>query len=77
MSDRLRAIVHLDLDGNRLQEPRLMAFVHVDGTDGGLVHYLDEVEPDHVCIGMPVEAVFKKKADRKGSILDIAYFRPV
>jgi uncharacterized OB-fold protein len=30
-----------------------------------------------VCIGMPVEAVFKDQAERKGSILDIAYFRPV
>ena len=70
-------VVHLDLDGNRLPEPRVMAFVHIDGTDGGIVHFLGEVEPDQVCIGMPVEAVFKKKAERKGSILDIAYFRPV
>ncbi len=70
-------VVHLDLDGNRLPEPRVMAFVHIDGSDGGLVHFLGEVEPDQVCIGMCVEAVFKEKADRKGSILDIAYFKPV
>ena len=70
-------VVHVDLDGNRLPEPRIMAFVHLDGTDGGLVHYLGEVEPDRVCIGMCVEAVFKDQADRKGSILDIAYFKPV
>ncbi|MDY7076929.1 MAG: Zn-ribbon domain-containing OB-fold protein [Chloroflexota bacterium] len=69
--------VHLDLDGNRLPEPRIMAFVRLDGTDGGLVHYLDGVEPNQVCIGMPVEAVFKKKADRQGSILDIEYFKPL
>jgi len=69
-------VVHLDLDGNRLPEPRTLAFVHLDGADGGLVHYLDEVAPEQVCIGMPVEAVFKEKAERKGSILDIEYFRP-
>ena len=69
--------VHLDLDGNRLAEPRILAFVNLDSSDGGLVHFLGEVEPDQVCIGMPVEAVFKKKADRKGSILDIAYFKPM
>jgi len=54
-----------------------MAFVRLDSTDGGLVHFLGQVEPDQVCIGMRVEAVFKDKADRQGSILDIAYFRPV
>jgi uncharacterized OB-fold protein len=70
-------VVHLDLDGNPLAEPRIMAFVHIDGTDGGLVHFLDEVAPHQVGIGMCVEAVFKDKADRQGSILDIAYFRPV
>ena len=70
-------IVHVDLDGNPLPEPRIMAFVRLDGTDGGLVHFLGEVEPDQVCIGMCVEAVFKDKAERKGSILDVAYFRPV
>jgi len=70
-------IVHVDLDGSPLPEPRVLAFVRLDGTDGGLVHYLGEVEPGEVCIGMCVEAVFKEKAERKGGVLDIAYFRPV
>ncbi len=70
-------IVHLDLDENRLPEPRAMAFVHIDDTDGGFVHFLGEVEPEEICIGMPVEAVFKEQSERQGSILDIAYFRPL
>jgi len=70
-------VVHLDLDGEPLEKPRVMAFVHLDGTDGGLVHYLGEVQSDQVHIGMSVEAVFKDKAERKGSILDIAHFKPV
>jgi uncharacterized protein len=70
-------VVHLDLDGAPLPEPRLMAFVQLDGADGGLVHYLDEVAPEQVYIGMDVEAVFKEKAERKGSITDIKYFRPL
>jgi len=70
-------VVHFDLDGNPLPDPRVIAFIRLDSTDGGLVHYLGEVEPDQVCIGMCVEAVFKEKAERKGGILDIAYFRPV
>jgi uncharacterized OB-fold protein len=71
------AVVHLDLDGNPLPEPRIMAFVQLDGADGGLVHYLGEAEPEDVCVGTRVEAIFKDKGERRGSILDIAYFRPV
>ncbi|MBN1954184.1 MAG: Zn-ribbon domain-containing OB-fold protein [Anaerolineae bacterium] len=69
--------VHIDLDGNPLPEPRTIAFVRIDDTDGGIVHYLGKVDPSEVYIGMGVEAVFKKKSERKGSITDIAYFRPV
>lgn len=69
-------VVHIDLDGQPLPQPRAMAFVLLDDTDGGLVHFLGEVEPDEVYTGMRVEAVFKKKAERTGSILDILHFRP-
>lgn len=69
--------VHLGLDGKPLSEPQMIAFVQLDETDGGLVHYLGEVEPEEVCIGLYVEAVFKDEEERKGGILDIAYFRPL
>jgi uncharacterized OB-fold protein len=35
------------------------------------------VDPEDVYIGMEVEAVFKNAAERQGSILDVAHFRPV
>ena len=62
-------------DGNPLEEPELVAFIRLG--DGGLVHKLDEVTPDELEIGMLVEAVFKPKAKRSGSILDITHFRPL
>jgi len=70
-------VAHIDLDGNRLKEPIIYAMVKIDGTDGGLVHKLGEVEPEDVKISMKVEAVFKEKAERTGSINDIKYFKPV
>lgn len=70
-------VVHQDLDEEPLPEPRILAFVVLDDTDGGLVHYLDEVEPEDIYLGMPVEPVLKEKAERQGSITDIKYFRPV
>jgi hypothetical protein len=65
-----------DLDDRPLDEPAVLAYVRLEGADGGLVHYLSEVDPEAVEVGMPVEAVFKKTAEREGSILDIRYFKP-
>jgi uncharacterized OB-fold protein len=68
-------VVHLNLDEEPLDEPELIAFIRLDGCDGGLIHRLGEVDADAVCIGMPVEAVFQK--EREGALQDIAYFRPI
>lgn len=65
------------MDGERYDSPHILAMVKLDGTDGGLVHYIGEVSPGEVWIGMPVEAVFKPKRQRKGGIGDIRYFRPL
>jgi uncharacterized OB-fold protein len=64
------------MDGTRHDKPHILAMVKIDDTDGGLIHYLGEVKPEDVYIGMPVEAVFKAKNDRVGSIHDIKYFKP-
>jgi len=68
-------VMHLDLDEEPLAEPEIIAFVQLEGSDGGLIHRLKEVDPDEVYIGMPVGAVFRE--EREGSILDIAYFRAI
>ena len=67
-------IVYVGEDGSPLEIPEIVAFVKFG--DGGLIHRLDEVDIEAVAIGMKVEAVFKKVAERQGSILDIRYFRP-
>ncbi len=66
-----------DLEDRPLAEPQVLAYVKLDGSDGGLIHYLGEVDPAELYIGLEVEAVFKDAAEREGSILDIRYFRPV
>jgi uncharacterized OB-fold protein len=70
-------VLHRDLDDRPLDPPAILAYVKLEGADGGLVHYLGEVEPEAVFMSMGVEAVFKDAAEREGSILDIKYFRPV
>ena len=59
------------------KEPVIMAMIRLDGTQGGVVHYLGEIKPEDVTIGMAVQAVLKPKKERKGSITDIKYFKPV
>jgi uncharacterized OB-fold protein len=68
-------LLYEDLDGNRKENPEIIAFIRLG--DGGLVHRLGEIDLDQISIGMRVEAVFKDKKDRIGSIQDISHFRPV
>lgn len=70
-------VLYRDLDEKPLDPPVILAYVKLDGSDGGLVHYVGETEQNLLYIGMEVEAVFKDVAEREGSILDIQYFRPV
>ena len=68
-------LLYANLDGSPREKPEVIAFVRFG--DGGLIHRLGEINPDHVEIGMMVQAVFKPKSERVGSILDIDYFKPV
>lgn len=66
--------LHVGLDGKALEKPEMIAFIRLG--DGGIIHHLGEIEPEQVEIGLMVEAVFKPKSKRIGSILDIKYFKP-
>ena len=69
-------IAYIDTDGSRLKDPVVWAMIKIDGVHGGLVHKLGNIDPKNVNIGMSVEAVFKTKRKRTGSMLDIEYFKP-
>lgn len=69
-------ISYRDIEGTPLEKPEIFAFIRL-GKRGGLIHKISDIPPDKVKIGLKVEAVFKPLAERKGSILDIEYFRPV
>ncbi|MCJ7509863.1 MAG: Zn-ribbon domain-containing OB-fold protein [Dehalococcoidia bacterium] len=69
-------IAHLDLDGQPLAEPQLLALIRLEGADGLLVHRLGGVRAEDVDIGLSVVAVFRPRRQRKGSILDIQHFKP-
>jgi uncharacterized protein len=55
--------------------PVIWGLIKLDGADTAMLHYLDEVKPEDVIIGMRVRAVFSET--RKGNIRDISHFKPV
>jgi len=56
-------------DGSLHKEPHVIAFVKIEGIEGGIVNILKDVNPKDVKIGMPVKIEFEK--ERKGGIFDI------
>jgi uncharacterized protein len=67
-------IGHVGIEGEPLEEPITLGLVRLDGADTMIVHFL--VDAADLEIGMRVEAVFRAKSKRTGSILDISGFRP-
>jgi len=57
------------------EPPLVYGIIQLDGADNGLVHLLGGIDAEQLRIGMRVQAVFKQ--ERKGSILDIKYFKPL
>jgi uncharacterized protein len=55
--------------------PVIWALIKLDGADTAMLHYMDEIKPEDVTIGMRVKAVFSET--RKGTIRDISHFKPV
>ena len=68
-------VCHETYDDRPKAEPSVVAFIKIDGAEGGILHRLD-VDPLEACIGMVVKARFKPKKERTGSILDIECFEP-
>lgn len=68
-------VVHYSLPVHPLSSPFIYGVILLDGADTGLVHFLEEVEPEELKIGMRLIPVFKDQRD--GDILDIRYFKPL
>ncbi len=69
-------ILRVGVDGEKLEEPVIVAFITFDGVNGGLIHRLGEMDEKDVEIGMRVKAVLKPTDERRGEITDILYFKP-
>lgn len=73
------SICHVSWDVQRLEKPQIPAVIEIDGASPGMgiLHLVDEVDPQAVRIGMKVRAVWKPEGEREGAITDIRYFKPI
>lgn len=69
--------VYVDLDGNHLDVPQWIGLVRLRGASSVMMHYLGEVKPEALRVGLTVQVVLKPAPERVGSIRDIAYFKPM
>jgi hypothetical protein len=69
--------VYVDLDGKHLETPQWVGLVRLDGASSVTLHYLGQVKPEALRVGMRVQVVLKPANERVGSIKDIAYFKPL
>src|SRR5207245_3986398 len=73
------SVSYLDTDAKRITEPILVGVVSLDGASPkmGMMHYFGEMTKEEIRIGMRVKAEWKPPTERRGSVLDIRYFRPL
>jgi hypothetical protein len=71
------SLCYIRWDMVKLEEPEIPAVIEIDGSDGGILHLLREVDPKKVKVGMRVKAVWKPENERTGAITDIQYFKPI
>lgn len=64
--------LYVNYDGSPRSDPETVAFIKLG--NGGIIHRLVSSDSQQIKIGMTAKAVFKPKAEREGSILDIRHF---
>lgn len=55
--------------------PYGFGLVRLSGCDTSIYHLIDETDPQRIGVGKRVEAVFKPREERTGSLADIRHFR--
>ena len=68
-------VVHYSEPVQPQEPPFAYGLIRLDGADTCICHFLGEVDPESINIGMRVKAVFREKGE--GNMLDIRYFKPL
>lgn len=63
------------MTGAQRPVPYGFGLIRFDGADTNIYHLLDATDPAQIGVGKRVEAVFKPREERTGSLADIRHFR--
>lgn len=69
--------VTIDSYGNTMKEPKIVAIIDIDGTEGAMLGIVKPKTDNKDLCGIKVKAVLKKKAMREGNLKDIMYFEEI
>jgi uncharacterized OB-fold protein len=72
---KLHTTATIDTYGNKLEKPKVIGMINIDKTDGNLLGIIQTDNLDEKLQGVEVEAFFKPKNDRDGTLKDILYFK--
>ena len=72
---KLHTIATINTYGNKLEAPTLIGMIKIDKTDGLFLGIIKTENPEEIFQGVQVEAVFKPKNQREGTLKDILYFK--
>jgi len=71
---RLYTIAKLDAHGNKLKDPKIIALIDIDKTNGSLLGIINSNEYEKDFTGMQVRAILRPKGSREGTLKDIIYW---
>ena len=71
---RLFTTAMLNTFGEKLEEPKVIGMIDIEGTDGAMLAYLKTDDPNKDLSGRKVKAVLRPKDQREGTLKDILYF---
>jgi len=71
---RLYTVVTIDAHGKKLKEPRIMALIDIEKTDGAMLGLIRAKDMKKDLAGKKVKAVLRPKKKREGTLKDILYF---
>lgn len=71
---RLYTVATLNAHGEKLEEPKVIALIDIDKTDGAILGIIKSKNLKKDFTGMKVKAMLKPKNKREGTLKDILYF---
>ena len=71
---RLFTVATINAHAEKMEEPKIIALIDIDKTDGAMLGIIKSNNKDKDFCGARVKAVLKSKEKREGTLKDILYF---